>query len=52
MPAKMIVILMMVVLVVLFIVSRKFRERELEIEKKEAEEFEALQSNAESKKDL
>ena len=47
-----IVILMMITLVVLFIVSRKFRKNEIESEKKEAAEFEALQAESESKKDL
>ena len=46
MSAKVIVILMMITLVVLFFVSKKFRENEIESEKKEAEDFEALQKKS------
>ncbi len=51
MPAKFIVILMVIVLIVLFIMSKKFRAKEIENEKKEALDFEALQNQAD-KKDL
>jgi CHASE3 domain sensor protein len=43
MPAKMIVILMMVTLVILFISFKKIRKSEVAREKLEVEEFEALQ---------
>lgn len=43
MPAQAIVILMFITLAILFIVSKKFRKNEIEREKLEAKEFEALQ---------
>lgn len=52
MPAKAIIILMIITLIVLFILSKKFRKNEIEQEKLEIEEFEALRSGSEPKKDL